>query len=244
MSFEEAPPVYVGLDWTAEIHAVSTLDHTGKQLASFTIEHGAERIRRLIGRLAKYGDPADVQVGVERPNGQQLDLLLEPGLAAGELVSFEGQAPGLQGGGDPFGELMCATGRDRAGRDMAHPRKAARLHGPGVLDERQVGAQPLDLPENMARQQDRAPTVRGFGDAIAEDLFHERVQAAGWLVQEQQLHRRGQCADQCDLLPVAFAVRAHLLANIEREAVPPAPAQPRGRGCRAGQPARRGPALR
>ena len=29
MSIDEALPVYVGLDWAAEIHAVCVLDHAG-----------------------------------------------------------------------------------------------------------------------------------------------------------------------------------------------------------------------
>lgn len=79
MSFDDVLPVYVGLDWAAETHAVCVLDHAGKQLAAFTIEHSSEGIALLIRRLAKYGDPADVQVGIERPNGRLVDLLLEAG---------------------------------------------------------------------------------------------------------------------------------------------------------------------
>lgn len=72
-------PVYVGLDWAAEIHAVCVLDHTGRQLQAFTIEHTAEGIASLVRRLAKHGDPGAVQVGIERPNGRLVDLLLEAG---------------------------------------------------------------------------------------------------------------------------------------------------------------------
>ena len=79
MTIDEALPVYVGLDWAAEIHAVCVLDHAGHQLAAFTVEHSAEGIALLIRRLARHGDPADVQVGIERPNGRLVDLLLEAG---------------------------------------------------------------------------------------------------------------------------------------------------------------------
>ena len=48
-------PVFVGLDWAAEIHAVCVLDHAGRSLASFTIDHSSEGIASLIARLAKYG---------------------------------------------------------------------------------------------------------------------------------------------------------------------------------------------
>jgi len=58
---------------------VCVMSAAGKVLAQFTIEHTAEGIASLIARLAKYGDPADVQVGIERPNGRLVDLLLEAG---------------------------------------------------------------------------------------------------------------------------------------------------------------------
>lgn len=71
--------VYVGLDWAAEVHAVCVLDHAGRRLASFTIEHSRDGIASLIARLARHGDPADIQIGIERPNGRLVDLLLEAG---------------------------------------------------------------------------------------------------------------------------------------------------------------------
>ena len=79
MSDETPVVVYVGLDWAAVINAVCVMSAAGKVLAQFTIEHTAEGIASLIARLAKYGDPADVQVGIERPNGRLVDLLLEAG---------------------------------------------------------------------------------------------------------------------------------------------------------------------
>jgi len=77
---EETPEVvYVGLDWAALVHAVCVMSAAGKVLAQFTIEHTADGIASLIRKLARYGDPADVQVGIERPNGRLVDLLLEAG---------------------------------------------------------------------------------------------------------------------------------------------------------------------
>jgi len=77
---EETPEVvYVGLDWAAAVHAVCVMSVTGKVLAQFTIEHTADGIASLIGKLAKYGQPEVVQIGIERPNGRLVDLLLEAG---------------------------------------------------------------------------------------------------------------------------------------------------------------------
>src|SRR5690349_12636456 len=51
----------------------------GKVLAQFTVEHTTEGIASLVRRLARHGDPELVQIGIERPNGQLVDLLLQAG---------------------------------------------------------------------------------------------------------------------------------------------------------------------
>jgi transposase len=75
------PPaqLFAGLDWAAEIHAVCVMDHAGKIVDRFTIAHTADGIAMLIRRLGKLAGPGDVQVGIERPNGRLVDLLLEAG---------------------------------------------------------------------------------------------------------------------------------------------------------------------
>jgi transposase len=75
------PPAqfFAGLDWAAEIHAVCVMDHAGKIVDRFTVKHSADGIAMLIRRLAKLAEAGDVQVGIERPNGRLVDLLLEAG---------------------------------------------------------------------------------------------------------------------------------------------------------------------
>jgi transposase len=79
LSEDTAEVVYVGLDWAAATHAVCVLSAVGKILAQFMIDHTADGIALLIRKLAKYGDPADIHIGIERPNGRLVDLLLEAG---------------------------------------------------------------------------------------------------------------------------------------------------------------------
>lgn len=79
MSKSTTEPIYVGLDWAAATHAVCVLSAVGNVLAQFMIDHTAEGIATLIRKLARFGDPADVQIGIERPNGRLVDLLLEAG---------------------------------------------------------------------------------------------------------------------------------------------------------------------
>jgi transposase len=75
------PPAqfFAGLDWAAEVHAVCVMNHAGKIADRFTVKHSADGIAMLIRRLAKLAEAGDVQVGIERPNGRLVDLLLEAG---------------------------------------------------------------------------------------------------------------------------------------------------------------------
>jgi transposase len=75
------PPAqfFVGLDWAAETHSVCVINTEGRTQAQFTVEHSASGIAGLIAKLAQFGDPIDVQVGIERPDGRLVDLLLEAG---------------------------------------------------------------------------------------------------------------------------------------------------------------------
>jgi transposase len=75
------PPAqfFVGLDWAAATHAVCVLNTEGRTVDQFTVEHSADGIAGLVAKLARFGDPLDVQVGIERPDGRLVDLLLEAG---------------------------------------------------------------------------------------------------------------------------------------------------------------------
>ena len=55
------------------------MDSAGKIAAQFTAGHSADGIAGLARRLARFGDPADVPVAIERPDGRLVDLLLEAG---------------------------------------------------------------------------------------------------------------------------------------------------------------------
>jgi transposase len=70
---------FTGIDWASAEHAVCVLDAAGKITAQFTIAHSAEGIASLVRRLARYGDPADLPVAIERPSGRLVDLLLQAG---------------------------------------------------------------------------------------------------------------------------------------------------------------------
>ena len=70
---------FTGIDWAAQTHAVCVMDAGGSIAAEFMIEHSADGIALLIGRLARYGEAGVMPVAIERPNGRLVDLLLEAG---------------------------------------------------------------------------------------------------------------------------------------------------------------------
>jgi transposase len=79
MHVSEDAAYYVGVDWAAEVHAVCVLNHHGKIVTSFPVAHSAEGIAALVARLARLGAAEEIPVGIERPNGRLVDLLLEAG---------------------------------------------------------------------------------------------------------------------------------------------------------------------
>jgi transposase len=79
MLVSEDAAYYVGVDWAAEVHAVCVLDDRGKVVASFPVAHSADGITAMIHRLARLGVAEEIPVGIERPNGRLVDLLLEAG---------------------------------------------------------------------------------------------------------------------------------------------------------------------
>ena len=71
--------LFVGVDWAAEEHAVTLLDAAAEKLHRITIQHTAEGFARLVAWLGRFGDPAELPVAIERPDGRLVDRLLEAG---------------------------------------------------------------------------------------------------------------------------------------------------------------------
>ncbi|MBA2314406.1 MAG: IS110 family transposase [Chloroflexi bacterium] len=71
--------MFAGIDWAADEHAVCVIDTGGRVADRFTIDHTADGFERLIRRLARHGDPAELAVAIERPDGRLVDRLLDAG---------------------------------------------------------------------------------------------------------------------------------------------------------------------
>jgi transposase len=71
--------VFVGIDWASERHAVCVLDDAGNKRTAFEVQHTADGFAALVARLGRFGDPAELPVAIERPDGRLVDRLLEAG---------------------------------------------------------------------------------------------------------------------------------------------------------------------
>jgi transposase len=70
---------YVGIDWGSAEHAVCVIDDAGRVKTRFTIAHTAAGFTELARRLGKLGEAEQVPIGIERPDGRLVDVLLEAG---------------------------------------------------------------------------------------------------------------------------------------------------------------------
>ncbi|WP_327103042.1 IS110 family RNA-guided transposase [Nonomuraea glycinis] len=70
---------YVGIDWGSAEHAVCVLDEAGRVKTRFTIAHTAAGFADLARRLGRLGEAEQLPIGIERPDGRLVDVLLEAG---------------------------------------------------------------------------------------------------------------------------------------------------------------------
>jgi transposase len=90
----ELPPndVTSGIDWARDDHAVSVVDHRGREVARCAVDHTAAGLRDLVGFLARHGVS---EVAIERPDGPVVDTLLTAGLTV--VVISPNQVKNLRG---------------------------------------------------------------------------------------------------------------------------------------------------
>jgi len=77
LSARPANGVTGGVDWASEDHAISVVDHDGRQVARKTIDHSAPGLRAMVKFLAQHGV---TEVAIERGDGPVVDALIDAGL--------------------------------------------------------------------------------------------------------------------------------------------------------------------
>jgi transposase len=89
---EPANGVTCGIDWARDDHAVSIVDHRGREIVRSTVEHNAAGLRELLAVLTRAGAH---EVAIERPDGPVVDTLLAAGVTV--VVISPNQVKNLRG---------------------------------------------------------------------------------------------------------------------------------------------------
>ena len=84
--------VTCGIDWARDDHAVSIVDHHGREIMRCTIDHDAAGLRELLAVLERIGAR---EVAIERPDGPVVDTLLGAGVMV--VVISPNQVKNLRG---------------------------------------------------------------------------------------------------------------------------------------------------
>ena len=92
----------------------------------------------------------------------------------------------------------------------------------------------LDLAEHVRTQQHGLPGTLRLADHLQELPLHQRIEAAGGLVEDEQLGPVHERLDQPDLLLVALRQGAHGSRQVDPESVGQLAAGAESRGCIAG----------
>jgi transposase len=71
--------MYVGWDWATEIHDISVVDQEGRVVFHTKVEHTEAGLTSALRQLSRLGEPAELPVAIERPNGLVVDRLLAHG---------------------------------------------------------------------------------------------------------------------------------------------------------------------
>jgi transposase len=89
---EPAHRVTGGIDWARDDHAVSIVDHRGREIVRATVKHDAAGLRELLAVLERAGVR---EVGIERPDGPVVNTLLGAGVTV--VVISPHQVKNLRG---------------------------------------------------------------------------------------------------------------------------------------------------
>ncbi len=93
--------MFVGIDWASRAHELCVVDREGVVVERFGFAHSERGIAGALERLAKLGEPGELPVAIERPDGLLVDRLL----AAGHQVvpihpnAFHAARPRWEGAG-------------------------------------------------------------------------------------------------------------------------------------------------
>jgi len=68
-----------GIDWASEHHDLCVLDDDATIVRRLRVSHSREGLAKLVIELAAYGDPGELAVAIERPDGVLVETLRDAG---------------------------------------------------------------------------------------------------------------------------------------------------------------------
>ena len=71
--------MFVGIDWASKTHELCVVDPQGKIVEQFGFAHTEHGIAGAVERLAKLGNPSELPIAIERPDGLLVERLLDAG---------------------------------------------------------------------------------------------------------------------------------------------------------------------
>ena len=72
-------PLFAGLDWAKDEHAICAIDQEGRVRARLDAAHTAAGLEQLVRELRRLGPPSELPIAIERPSGVLVDTLLAAG---------------------------------------------------------------------------------------------------------------------------------------------------------------------
>src|SRR5665647_3528883 len=140
-----------------------------------------------------------------------------------ELIPVEGEEDVLEVGfatrhGDDF---VARQHLDDGVQRAAHGERRDVLdrHQLALTDEGHAVADALHLGENVRRQEHGLPRLSGLLDQVMELVLHQRVEADGGLIKDEQLRPVHERLDEAEFALVAGREVGDLLPRIEVEAL-------------------------
>src|SRR5579863_3791123 len=71
--------MFIGWDWASQSHDITLLGDQGEVVERFAISHDEAGFERALARMRRHGEPRDLPIAIERPNGVVVERLLAAG---------------------------------------------------------------------------------------------------------------------------------------------------------------------
>jgi hypothetical protein len=159
--------MFIGWDWASTTHDITLLDERGFVVDRWALPHTEQALTQTLDRLARHGDPAELPVIIERPDGLVVDRLLAAGTRSSPCIPPR-FTPRVPAGAPPApsptpatatnSPTTCAAGLEKLIKELVtvHPRARllAALPGVGQINLAQLLAEvgPILLRVDTAEQ--------------------------------------------------------------------------------------------